>query len=82
MIRRCIGGTALWLRGSLLAKPSAGGLVCATSPTALACTGQQPACTFCHSAPPQRNVTSRSGLSDASGFLPTYWRVRLRARGR
>jgi hypothetical protein len=46
---------ALCLPGVALAKPPAGGVFCATYPSAPACTGQQPSCTYCHVAPPQRN---------------------------
>nr|WP_245591585.1 hypothetical protein [Cystobacter fuscus] len=43
-----------------LAKPPAGGAFCSTYPTAPVCAGQQPACTYCHVAPPQRNVFGAS----------------------
>ncbi|QRK13259.1 hypothetical protein JQX13_26445 [Archangium violaceum] len=56
MLRRLILGAALFLSGEALAKPHAGGVFCATYPSAPACTGQQPACTYCHIAPPQRNA--------------------------
>ncbi|REG28802.1 hypothetical protein ATI61_108344 [Archangium gephyra] len=56
MLRRLILGAALCLSGEALAKPPAGNVFCATYPTAPACTGQQPACTYCHVAPPQRNA--------------------------
>ncbi|WP_426752024.1 hypothetical protein [Myxococcus sp. Y35] len=60
MIRRLILGAALCLPGGALARPPAGGGVCATYPSAPACMGQQPACTLCHTAPPQRNVFGTS----------------------
>ncbi len=61
MIRRIIlGVTAVCLPGVALAKPPATSGVCATYPSAPACMGQQPACTLCHSAPPQRNVFGAS----------------------
>jgi hypothetical protein len=47
-------GTAAW------AKPPAAGVFCATYPTSPLCVGQQPACTLCHVAPPQRNVFGAS----------------------
>jgi hypothetical protein len=46
--------------GTVWAKPPAGGVFCATYPTAPVCTGQRPACTQCHIAPPQRNVFGAS----------------------
>ncbi|QDE68653.1 hypothetical protein BHS05_17500 [Myxococcus xanthus] len=60
MIRRLILGAVLCLPGEALAKPPAGGVVCATYPSAPACAGQQPACTLCHTAPPQRNAFGTS----------------------
>lgn len=42
--------------GLTLAKPPAGGVFCAKYLTAPTCVGQQPACTYCHVAAPQRNV--------------------------
>ncbi len=42
------------------AKPPAAGVFCATYPTSPFCVGQQPACTMCHVAPPQRNVFGTS----------------------
>ncbi|EAU68700.1 hypothetical protein [Stigmatella aurantiaca] len=47
---------AVCLSGGALAKPPAGGVFCATYPSAPTCTGQQPSCTYCHVAPPQRNA--------------------------
>jgi hypothetical protein len=51
-----------WLLGLLLgfatpaaAKPTGPGTFCAEYPSAPACQGTQPACTYCHTAPPQRN---------------------------
>lgn len=41
--------------GLAFAKPPAGGVFCATYPTSPSCVGQQPACTYCHVAAPQRN---------------------------
>jgi hypothetical protein len=38
------------------AMPQAPALVCETYPLSAACTGQQPACTLCHTAPPVRNA--------------------------
>lgn len=37
------------------AMPQAPGLVCEEYPLSAACTGQQPACTVCHTIPPARN---------------------------
>ena len=64
MSRRLIPGVlrallCLWA-GTVWAKPPAGGVFCATYPTAPVCTGQRPACTQCHVAPPQRNVFGAS----------------------
>ena len=57
MFRRLILGAVVCLSGGVaVAKPPAGGVFCATYPSAPVCTGQQPACTFCHVAPPQRNA--------------------------
>ncbi|MBM7116315.1 hypothetical protein [Archangium primigenium] len=56
MLRRLILGAVLCLAGGAHAKPPAGGVFCATYPSAPTCTGQQPACTYCHVAPPQRNA--------------------------
>ncbi|ATB27214.1 hypothetical protein [Melittangium boletus] len=56
MLRRLILAATLCLAGGALAKPPAGGVFCATYPSAPACTGQQPSCNYCHIAPPQRNV--------------------------
>jgi hypothetical protein len=47
-------GSASW------AKPPAAGVFCATYPSSPFCVGQQPACTVCHVAPPQRNVFGAS----------------------
>ncbi|WP_164002334.1 hypothetical protein [Pyxidicoccus caerfyrddinensis] len=55
MLRRLILGAAVCLSGEVLAKPPGPGGFCATYPSAPACIGQQPACTLCHTAPPQRN---------------------------
>ncbi|WNG35508.1 hypothetical protein F0U61_18885 [Archangium violaceum] len=55
MLRRFILGAALCLSGEALAKPPAGSVFCTTYPSASVCTGQQPSCTYCHVAPPQRN---------------------------
>lgn len=41
---------------SALAKPPGPAGFCAKYPAAPACTGAQPACTYCHSAPPVRNA--------------------------
>ncbi|MBZ4418624.1 hypothetical protein [Myxococcus sp. RHSTA-1-4] len=60
MLRRLILGAALCLSGEALAKPPAAGVFCDTYPSAPACTGRQPACTLCHTAPPQRNVFGAS----------------------
>ena len=60
MFRRLMLVAAVCLPGGVLAKPPAGGGFCATYPSAPACTGQQPACTTCHVAPPQRNVFGAS----------------------
>ncbi|MFT3711017.1 MAG: hypothetical protein QM817_25605 [Archangium sp.] len=38
------------------AKPPAPGVFCSTYPNAPACVGGLPACTYCHTAAPQRNV--------------------------
>lgn len=38
------------------AMPQAPALVCEEYPLSAACTGQQPACTLCHTAPPVRNA--------------------------
>ncbi|EPX62729.1 hypothetical protein D187_008917 [Cystobacter fuscus DSM 2262] len=56
MFRRFILGAALCLSGEALAKPPAGSVFCTTYPSAPVCTGQQPSCTYCHVAPPQRNA--------------------------
>ncbi len=60
MFRRLILGAAVCLSGGALAKPPATGVFCASYPEAPACTGQQPACTLCHTSPPQRNVFGAS----------------------
>lgn len=41
--------------GAAHAKPPAAAVFCTKYPLAPACNGQQPACTFCHTAAPQRN---------------------------
>jgi len=56
VLRRLILGAVLCLAGGAQAKPPAGGVFCTTYPSAPGCTGQQPACTYCHVAPPQRNA--------------------------
>ncbi|ATB38549.1 hypothetical protein CYFUS_003984 [Cystobacter fuscus] len=56
MLRRFILGAALFVSGEVFAKPPAGGVFCTTYPSAPVCTGQQPSCTYCHVAPPQRNA--------------------------
>lgn len=48
------------LAGAALAKPPAGGVFCATYPSAPECVGKQPSCAYCHVAPPQRNVFGAS----------------------
>ena len=60
MIRRLTLCASLCLAGAALARPPAAGVVCATYPSAPACMGQQPACTLCHTAPPQRNAFGAS----------------------
>ncbi len=46
----------LGLAGQAQAKPPAGGVFCQKYPTSPECVGKQPSCTYCHIAPPQRNV--------------------------
>jgi hypothetical protein len=42
--------------GAALAKPGVGATTfCAKYPTAPACVGAQPACTYCHTSPPEKN---------------------------
>ncbi len=50
-----IAGLALAL-GDANAKPPAGQVFCQTYPSSQLCVGQQPSCTYCHIAPPQRNA--------------------------
>lgn len=42
--------------GDANAQPPAVGVFCQKYPNSQQCQGQQPSCTFCHVAPPQRNV--------------------------
>ena len=42
--------------GDAHAQPPAVGVFCQKYPNSPQCLGQQPSCTFCHIAPPQRNV--------------------------
>lgn len=49
------------------AKPLAPGAFCDTYGTAPACLGGQPACTYCHSAPPERNSY---GMQVAAALAP------------
>ena len=42
--------------GDANAKPPAAGVFCQTYPSSQQCTGQQPSCSLCHVAPPQRNA--------------------------
>jgi len=42
--------------GDANAQPPAVGVFCQKYPNSPQCLGQQPSCTFCHIAPPQRNV--------------------------
>lgn len=44
------------LPAAALAKPPAGGVFCSKYPASPECVGRQPACAYCHVAPPQRNV--------------------------
>ncbi|WP_257447276.1 hypothetical protein [Archangium lipolyticum] len=53
-----------------MAKPPAGGVFCNTYPSAPACTGQQPACTYCHVAPPQRNDFGAAVASELAPGAP------------
>lgn len=46
----------LFLPEQLHAKPPAGGVFCQKYPSSPECVGKQPSCTYCHVAPPQRNV--------------------------
>ncbi|MCY1044828.1 hypothetical protein OV208_26165 [Corallococcus sp. bb12-1] len=49
-------GLLLGVATPAVAKPNGPGLFCAEYPTAPACQGTQPACTYCHVTPPQRNA--------------------------
>lgn len=51
----CTAALALGAFGAH-AKPTAPATFCAKYPTAAACTGAQPACTYCHLSPPLRNA--------------------------
>ncbi len=55
-MRRLIVVAALCAPAFALAMPNAPGTFCAKYPTAPACTGVRPACSFCHSSPPARNA--------------------------
>ncbi|WP_223643391.1 hypothetical protein [Corallococcus sp. EGB] len=48
-------GLLLGFASPAVAMPTGPGAFCAEYPTAPACQGTQPACTYCHVAPPQRN---------------------------
>ena len=56
LIGRWLAGLVLIAALSAWAKPPAAGVFCQKYPTAPACIGAQPACTFCHVAAPQRNA--------------------------
>jgi hypothetical protein len=61
MLATLLGPAVAW------AKPSAPATLCTTYPTAPACTGSLPACTLCHTAPPERNSY---GNQLAAALLP------------
>src|SRR5436190_597267 len=51
------------------AMPFAPGIFCDTYPDAPACIGTLPACTYCHTSPPDRNVF---GAQVAAALLPGH----------
>ena len=59
------------LAGAAWGKPPGPSTFCAKYPSAPACTGGQPACTYCHSSPPTRNAF---GLSLEAALVPSAMR--------
>jgi hypothetical protein len=59
--------TAATLTVEAAAKPIGPAVFCSINSSAPVCQGQQPACTFCHTAPPERNAF---GTAVAAALLP------------
>ena len=59
--------TAATLTVDAAAKPIGPAVFCSINSSAPVCQGQQPACTFCHTAPPERNAF---GTAVAAALLP------------
>jgi hypothetical protein len=57
---RVLFWSATLLASVAFAKPPAGGVFCAKYPASPECVGRQPACSYCHVSPPQRNVFGAS----------------------
>ena len=62
-----LGAGLLVTAGEVAAKPPAGGVFCQKYPTSQECIGRQPSCTYCHIAPPQRNLF---GTAVEQGLAP------------
>lgn len=56
MLHRVFAALSVCLAAAAWAKPPAADVFCVRYPTSPQCVGGRPACSYCHVAPPQRNV--------------------------